>query len=62
MTLLQAEEDELEAVMWMFEPEQLQAIRKDAHTLLAELRKQGYELLEAWENLELIIEHLESEC
>lgn len=61
-TLLQAEEDELEAVMWMFEPEQLQAIRKDAHTLLAELRKQGYELLEAWENLELIIEHLESEC
>lgn len=61
-TLLQAEEDELEAVMWMFEPEQLQAIRKDAHDLLTGLRQQGYEMLEAWENLELIIEHLESEC
>jgi len=61
-TLLQAGEDELEAVLWMFEPEQLQDIREQAKTLLAERREQGYELPHAWENLQLIIEHLECEC
>ena len=61
-TLLQADEDELEAVLWMFEPEQLAVLRKDAEALLAERRGQGYELPEAWENLQLIIEHIESEC
>ncbi len=61
-TLLQAGEDELEAVLWMFEPEQLVTILKEAEALLAERRGQGYELPEAWENLELIVEHIESEC
>ncbi len=61
-TLLQADEDELEAVLWMFEPEQLTAIRKEAEALLAERRKQGYELPGAWENLESIVEHLENDC
>lgn len=61
-TLLQADEDELEAVMWMFEPEQLQDIREQAHTLLVERREQGYALPEAWASLQLISEHLESEC
>jgi hypothetical protein len=61
-TLLQADEDELEAVLWMFEPEQLQTIREEAQVLLAERREQGYELPEAWANLQAISEHLESEC
>ena len=61
-TLLQAGEDELEAVLWMFEPEQLAVLRRDAQALLAERRRQGYELTAAWENLELIVEHIESEC
>ncbi len=61
-TLLQAEEDELEAVLWMFEPEQLTVIQKNAETLLAERSVQGVALPEAWANLQLIIEHLECEC
>jgi len=61
-TLLQAGEDELEAVMWMFEPEQLQGIREQAQALLAKRREQGYELADAWNNLQLILEHLECEC
>lgn len=61
-TLLQADEDELEAVLWMFEPEQLLAIRKDAEALLSERQQQGYDLPDAWENLESIIEHLEIDC
>lgn len=61
-TLLQAEEDELEAVLWMFEPEQLVAIRKEGERLLSERRQQGFELPEAWENLESLIDHLENEC
>lgn len=61
-TLLQAEEDELEAVLWMFEPEQLKAIRQEAEVLLFERRQQGHELPEAWENLESIIEHLDNDC
>lgn len=60
-TLLQADEDELEAVMWMFEPEQLQEIREEAQTLLARRREQGYELADAWENLQALIEHIETE-
>ena len=61
-TLLDADEDELEAVLWMFEPEQLAIIRKDAESLLVERRAQGYDLSEAWANLQLIIEHIECEC
>ncbi len=60
-TLLQADEDELEAVMWMFEPEQLENIRKEAGQLLNRLEEQGFDLPEAWENLQMIIEHIETE-
>lgn len=60
-TLLQAEEDELEAVMWMFEAEQLQQIREQASLLLSQRQEQGYDLPEAWENLQAIIEHIETE-
>lgn len=61
-TLLQAEEDELEAVLWMFEPEQLMVIRKDAESLLGQRLALGVELPEAWANLQFIIEHIECEC
>jgi len=61
-TLLQAGEDELEAVMWMFDPEQLHDISKQAQALLSGLQEQGFELTTAWGNLQLIIEHLECEC
>jgi hypothetical protein len=61
-TLLQAGEDELEAVLWVFESEQLDMIRKDARRLLSERREQGFELPLAWGNLQLITEHLECEC
>lgn len=61
-TLLQAGEDELEAVLWMFEPEQLHTIRSDAQELLSVRRRQGFELPVAWENLQMIVDHLEGEC
>lgn len=60
-TLLQAEEDELEAVLWLFEAEQLVEIREQAGELLRHLREQGHELPEAWDNLQAIIEHIETE-
>lgn len=58
-TLLQAEEDELEAVLWMFEPPQLATIRDQAEALLKHLTTQEYALTTAWRNLEMLIEHLE---
>lgn len=61
-TLLQAEEDELEAVLWLFEAEQLREIHEHARALLEQRRQQGYELPEAWQQLECIAEHLECEC
>ena len=60
-TLLQADEDELEAVMWMFEPEQLKEIQEQASALLTRLQGQGFDLPDAWENLQLLIEHIETE-
>jgi len=61
-TLLQSDEDELEAVMWMFDPQQLRSIHEQAVALLEQRRAQGYELPTAWENLQLIAEHLDCEC
>jgi hypothetical protein len=57
-TLLLAESEELEAVMWMFEPEQLQQICNDAEALLKQRRDEGFELETAWEKLKLMQEHL----
>lgn len=61
-TLLQADDDELEAVLWLFEPEQLQDIYGHACALLEQREEQGYELAEAWERLEAMAEHLECDC
>ncbi|MGM0593615.1 MAG: hypothetical protein ACQETD_03670 [Pseudomonadota bacterium] len=60
-TLLDADEDELEAVLWLFEPEQLIGIRDQAEALLESLAAQGFHLSEAEENLEAIREHIETE-
>jgi hypothetical protein len=61
-TLLTADEDELEAVLWLFEAEQLREIHEHARVLLEQRREQGYALPEAWQQLECIAEHLECEC
>ena len=58
-TLLQADEDELEAMVWMFETRQLEAIRVQAEALIGSLTTEGHALASAWRNLELIVEHLE---
>ncbi len=61
-TLLNADEDELEAVLWLFEAEQLRDIHKHAVALLEQRKEQGYALEAAWECLQAIEEHLECEC
>ena len=61
-TLLSAEEEELEAVLWLFEPEQVRDIHEHAQALLEQRREQGFELTEARERLECITEHLECDC
>jgi hypothetical protein len=61
-TLLQADEDELEAALWLFEPEQLRDIHEHARTLLEQRREQGLVSEAAWENISCIAEHLECEC
>ncbi len=57
-TLLLAESEELEAVMWMFEPGQLQQICAGAEALLKQRQDEGFELESAWERLKLMQEHL----
>lgn len=57
-TLLSADEEELEAVMWIFEPEHLAQIANDAEQLLTERKEQGYDLAEAWEKLQVMREFL----
>ena len=57
-TLLLAESEELEAVMWMFEPAQLQQICSEAEVLLKKRQNEGFGLEEAWENLGIMQEHL----
>lgn len=61
-TLLTVDEDELEAVLWLFEPQQLQDIHQHARALLEQRREQGHVPEAAWENLSCIAEHLEGEC
>ncbi len=58
-SLLHAQKDELEAVLWMFEPEQLQQLNGEAAKLLEMLKAQGYTLDEAWQKLQLMQEHVE---
>lgn len=57
-TLLHAEREELEAVLWLFEPKHLQQLTEEARELLEKLRSQDIELQEAWENLQQIESHL----
>ena len=58
-TLLHADKEELEAVLWLFAPEQLQQLRSEAQQLLESLKSQGIELQQAWHNLEQIASHLD---
>jgi hypothetical protein len=57
-SLLLAAHDELEAVLWMFAPEQLREICNEAERLLQQRQQQGFALTEAWERLRLMQEHL----
>jgi hypothetical protein len=57
-TLLLAANDELEAVLWMFEPQQLLQICDEAESLLQQRRAEGFALEEAWRKLALMREHL----
>ena len=57
-TLLLAGDEELEAVLWMFEAEQLQQICGDAEVLLKQRGDDGFRLEEAWGNLRMMQEHL----
>lgn len=57
-TLLHAANDELEAVLWLFVPEQLQQICDEAQALLQQRNAAGYPLEEAWGKLRLMQEHL----
>ncbi len=59
-TLLQAGDDELDALIWMFAPEQLAAICDQAESLLQQRREQGYTLEEAWAKLQVMREFLAS--
>jgi hypothetical protein len=57
-SLLLAADDELEAVMWVFEPEQLRQICDEAEALLQQRQTEGFALPEAWERLRFMREHL----
>jgi hypothetical protein len=59
-TLLQANSEELEAALWMFEPEQLQKICEEATRLLEQRKAEGYDLEDAWEKLKIMREHAAS--
>ena len=58
-TLLLAASDELEAVIWMFEPEQLQQICNGAEALLTQRREEGFALETAWDRLKMMQDHVE---
>lgn len=58
-TLLLAKSDELEAVIWMFEPGQLQQICNDAEALLKQRKEEGFELETAWDRLKMMQDHVE---
>lgn len=57
-TLLHAGREELEAVLWLFEPQHLQQLIEEARGLLEKLRSRGIELQQAWDNLQQIESHL----
>jgi hypothetical protein len=58
-SLLLAAHDELEAVMWMFEPEQLRQICDEAQSLLQQRQAEGFALGEAWDRLQFMRDHLD---
>ena len=55
-TLLQAESEELEAVLWMFEPQQLKQMCDEAEKLLLQRKEAGLDLPEAWDKLKMMRE------
>jgi len=59
-TLLHAASDELEAVLWMFEPPQLQPLCDEAERLLRQREAEGVAMDEAWHKLRVMREHLHS--
>jgi hypothetical protein len=59
-TLLQASDDELEALIWLFETEQLIQICDDAEKLLLQRKQEGYQLEDAWIKLKQFRENIES--
>ncbi len=59
-TLLHASMEELEAVLWMFEPAQLQLLCMEAAKLLEQRKAEGQQLEEAWKKLTLMQEHVEA--
>ena len=59
-TLLHVKDEELEAVMWMFEPSQLQQVYDNAEALLKSRMDKGYALEPAWRKLKMMQEHIKS--
>ncbi len=59
-TLLHADSDELEAVLWMFEAEQLEQICDEAEKLLQQRKADGFGLEDEWAKLKLMQEHIHS--
>jgi hypothetical protein len=57
-TLLQAGMEELEAALWMFEPQQLQQLCEEAEQLLARCKDEGLTLEQASARLKLMRDHL----
>jgi len=53
-TLLNEEEDDLDAALQLFSIEQLNLIAQDAQTLLEKLRQDGHEIPYAWERFQQI--------
>ena len=53
-TLLSENEEAIRAALWLFEPEQLEAIREEARDLTLGLHNQGIELPELWEKSKLL--------
>ena len=56
--LLDASTEELEAVLWLFEHEQLQQLSVEAEKVLENLKNSGVEAEQAWENLQQIKAHM----
>ncbi len=57
-TLLIARSDELEAALWLFEPDHLRQLSNDAKTLVENLSSKGIDVMGAKQNMQMIEAHL----